>query len=191
MKAAVILGSTGILLSGAIAPAMAETAESTVSGGSLGATTAGATLAGVTLNGFDQSVTGPSSEWTITDARGTGAAWTLSAMATAPTSAAGTTIDKIARVIPVDNLTITPGTITAGEGSDPASSVTAPTLKMSGSTQTLVSGSPSSTSQSKGTYTLTPTFSLTIPANAYRSNWNAAVDTGLIPYISTITFTIA
>ena len=187
MKAAVILGSTGILLSGAISPAMAEEVESTVTGGNLTATTAGATLAGVTLNGFDQVVTGDSTQWTITDARGTGAAWTLQASATTLTSKAGTA-ELTARTIPVGNLSITPGTVTAGTGSDAATNIDAPLLPLSTLEQDLVSAP----SPSKGSYTLTPTFSLTIPANAYRSNYSAAIgSTPLIPYISTITFTIA
>ena len=187
MKAAVILGSTGILLSGAISPAMAEEVETTVTGGTLTATTAGATLAGVTLDGSNQSVTGDSTQWTITDARGTGAAWTLSASATTLTSKAGTA-DLTARTISIDNLSITPREITAGTGSDAATNIGAPLRKLSTSAQALLSA----TSPSKGRYTLTPTFSLTIPANAYRSNYSAAIgSTPLIPYISTITFTIA
>lgn len=189
MKAAVILGSTGILLSGAISRAMASEEEvgSTVAGGTLTATTAGATLAGVTLDGSNQSVTGNSTQWTITDARGTGAAWTLSASATTPTSAGGG-IETTPRTISVENLAITPGTVTAGTGSDAATNIDAPLLPLSTSAQALLSA----TSPSKGSYTLTPTFSLAIPANAYRSNYYGAVgSTALNPYISTITFTIA
>ena len=187
MKAAVILGSTGILLSGAISPAMAEQVGSAVAGGDLKATTAVATLAGVTLDGYNQDVTGVSTEWTITDARGTGVKWALSASATNLTSAAGS-FDTTPRTIAVGNLSITPGTVTAEPGSDASTNIAAPLLQLSTSEQPLVS----TPGESKGSYTLTPTFSLTIPANAYRSNYAAAIGSTLLnPYISTITFTIA
>ena len=157
------------------------------SGGSLTATTAGATLSEVRLNGTStQYATGTSAQWTITDARGTGAPWTLSVSATVPTSAAGT-VEQSARTLPVGNLTITPGQITADTGADPADSITAPALKLSDSSQTLVS----TKGPNKGTYTLTPEFSLAVPANAYRSNWSGAIDgSSLNPYISTLTVTI-
>ena len=187
MKAAVILGSTGILLSGAISPAMAEQVGSTVSGGDLKETTAVATLAAVTLNGYNQDVTGVSTEWTITDARGTGVEWALSVSATDLTSKAGTTIDPTPRTIAVGNLSITPGAVTAEPGSDASTNIDAPLLQLSTLEQDLIS----TPGPSKGSYTLTPTFSLTIPANAYRSNYSAAVGTPQEPYISTITFTIA
>ena len=157
------------------------------SGGSLTATTVGATLSGVRLNGTGtQYATGTSTRWTITDARGTGAAWTLSVSATVPTSAAGT-VEQSARTLPVGNLTITPGPITADTGADPANSITAPALTLSGSTQTLIS----TKGPNRGIYTLTPKFSLAVPANAYRSNWSDAIDnSNLNPYISTLTVTI-
>ena len=157
------------------------------SGGSLTATTVGATLTEVRLNGTStQYATGTSTQWTITDARGTGAAWTLSVSATVPTSAAGT-VEQIARTLPIGNLTITPGPLTADTGADPVGSITAPALTLSGSTQTLVS----TKGPNKGIYTLTPKFSLAVPANAYRSNWSDAIDdSNLNPYISTLTVTI-
>jgi hypothetical protein len=42
----------------------------------------------------------------------------------------------------------------------------------------------------KGTYSLTPSFSLAIPANAFRSNLSGAVGSALNPYVTTVTFTI-
>jgi hypothetical protein len=44
----------------------------------------------------------------------------------------------------------------------------------------------------KGTYTLTPSFSLALPANVYRSNYVGVVgSTALNPYATTVTYTIA
>ena len=112
-----VLASTGILLSITFSPAMATTTtddiESTVTGGSLTATGLAPTMSGVTLNGTrTQESTGESAEWTITDARGSGAGWSLSASATDFKSAAGSP-DTTARTLPVGNLTITPGTVAA------------------------------------------------------------------------------
>ena len=189
-----VLASTGILLSVALSPAMAatpdDTIESAVTGGDLTATaSAPPTMSGVTLNGTSTKYsTGTSGDWTITDARGSGADWSLSASATDFKSAAGT-VDLTPRTLPVGNLTITPGTVTAGTGSD-----TAPTpdaVKMTTTAQSLISAASATSGGSKGTYTLNPEFSLAIPANTYRSNWSAGVDTTKNPYISTITFTLA
>jgi hypothetical protein len=188
IKAAGVLAAAGILLTAALPAATADTVESTISGGALAATTSGAILSGVLLNGTDQAATGTSSSpWSISDTRGTGAAWTLSVTATVPTSAAGT-VETTARTIPVGNLTITPGTITAGTGADAAAGISAPALAMSGSAQAIVS----SAGTNKGTYALTPSYSLAVPASTYRSNYFGAVgSTALLPYVSTLTYTIS
>lgn len=188
--AAAVLAVGTLAMVGAATPALADTAESTVSGASLSVVTSGAVLAGVTLNGTTQTTpaASSSSEWSITDARGTGAAWAVSVTATVPTSAAGT-VDLTARTIDVANLKMSTGIVTAGTGSDPAAGISGSTDKaMSTSSQTLIS----STGNHKGTYSLRPTYTLTVPANAYRSNWPGAIGTGTLnPYVSTLTYTIA
>jgi hypothetical protein len=188
IKAAGVLAAAGILLTTVLPAATADTVDSTISGGSLTSTTSGANLSGVTLDGTDKAATGTSSSpWSISDSRGTGQAWTLSVTATVPTSAAGT-VETTARTIPVSNLTITPGTLTAGSGADPVAGISAPALAMSGSAQALVA----SAGANRGTYALTPTYSLAVPANTYRSNYFGAVgSTALLPYVSTLTYTIS
>lgn len=188
-RISLVAAASAALIGSVALPASADTINSTVSGSTLTATTSGATLSGVTLNGTgtQTATAAASSAWSITDARGTGAAWTLSASATAPTSAAGSA-ELVERTLPVGNLKINPGTVTAGSGADPASNITGPLLSLTGSAQALVSASGTS----KGTYSLTPTYSLDIPANAYRSNYSGTVnDSPLNPYTSTITYTIA
>lgn len=187
-KVAGVAAAAALLLTVGFSPAMADVVDSTISGGALTSTTAGATLSGVTLDGTNtQAATGSSTQWSITDARGTGAAWTLSVSATVPTSAAGS-VETTARTIPVGNLTITPGTITAGAGADSATGITAPALTMLTTSQGLVAAAITH----KGTYTLTPSFSLAIPANVFRSNYAGAVgSTALNPYATTVTYTIA
>lgn len=176
-----------ILLTAGAMSASADVVNSTVSGGALSVTTAAPTLSGVTLNGTStQFSTGTAASWSITDARGTGAAWAVSVSATVPTSAAGTT-ETTARTVPVSGLTITPGTITASGGADPATGMTAPALNLSTSSQTLISAAATS----KGNYTLTPAFSLAFPANAFRSNFTTGSSGAQNPYTSTITYTIA
>jgi hypothetical protein len=181
----------GALTCAVVAPsAMADTVESTVSGSNLTATTSGATLAGVTLDGTTQTTAAAASTsaWSIKDARGTGAAWAVSVTATTPTSAAGS-VETTARAIAVGNLKMSTGTVTAGADSDPIANITGSTdLALATTSQTLISSSGTN----KGTYSLTPTYTLTVPANAFRSNYAGAVgSTALNPYVSTLTFTIA
>lgn len=187
---AAVLGLGALAVIVATPPALADTVQSTVSGASLTVTTSGATLAGVTLNGSTQTTAAaPStSAWSITDARGTGAAWAVSVTATTPTSAAGS-VETTARTIAVGNLKMTTGTVTAGTDSDPSTGITGSTnLALSTSSQTLIS----SAGPHKGTYAVTPSYTLTVPANAYRSNYAGAVgSTALNPYVSTLTYTIA
>jgi hypothetical protein len=168
--------------------AYADTVTSTVSGGALSVSTAGVALSAVTLNGTTQLSTGTTASWTLSDTRGTGAAWTVTASATVPTSAAGT-IETVDRTIPVGNLTFTTGTIVAGTGADPITNITGSTsLALATTSQTLIA----STGTNKGIYTLTPSFALSVPANAYRSNYFGAVgSTALNAYSSTVTYTIA
>ncbi|MEX1077652.1 MAG: WxL domain-containing protein [Homoserinimonas sp.] len=188
-KGIAVAAVSGIMLSVGITAATAEDVTSIISGGDLAATTSGATLTGVVLDGSNtQTATGTATEWTIKDARGTGAAWELSVSATDLKSAAGT-VDTTVRTIPVTALTVTPGTVTAGAGSDAATSITASAKALSIASQGLVTA----TGPNKGTYTLTPSFSLAVPANAYRSNYVDVVgpDAPMHPYITTITYTIA
>jgi hypothetical protein len=184
-----VFAAAAVMLTAGLSPAMAASVDttSTVTGGALSSTVAGATLTGVTLDGSNvQTATGSSSEWSLVDARGTGAVWALTVTASVPTSAGGS-VETVARTIPVGNLSITPGLVTAAAGSDPATGITAEPMPMTGDAQALVSA----TVDHKGTYTLTPSFTLAIPANTYRSNYADAVGSStLVPYVSTITYTL-
>ncbi|WP_161498986.1 ice-binding family protein [Cryobacterium aureum] len=173
---------------GAVSMSTASSTSPVPAAGDLTATTAGATLSAVTLLGTQpQFATGVSSQWSIVDARGTGAAWTLSVSATAPTSAAGT-VETNERVLPVENLAIAPGAITTGPNTDAATGISAPTLALSAAPQTLIATS----GPNRGTYLLTPTYSLMIPANAYRSNYAGAIDASTMnPNVTVLTFTIS
>jgi len=167
--------------------ARAETATFEVTNGTLSLTSQPITFTTTALTGANQTKTSEAaSAWILTDARGTGAAWSATVSATAPTSVAGT-VDTVARTIPVGNLSVSTGTPTAGTGSDPITNITgASSLALTGTAQSLIS----STGTNKGTYTFSPTVSLSIPANVFRSNYFGAVgSTAILPYISTITLT--
>jgi WxL domain surface cell wall-binding len=180
--------AAGALLFIGLAPASAEDVSSTISGGDLTASLSGAALSGVTLNGTStQIATGTTSAWSITDARGTGAAWSLSVSATDLKSAPGTA-EVTERTIPVSALSIATGVVTAEAGSDPATGITTTSPTLTAASQALISAPGAH----KGTYTVSAsTFSLAVPANAYRSNYSGAVgSSSLNPYVSTVTFTI-
>lgn len=183
-----IIATTGVLLGLALSPAYAadtDTVDATVSAGLLTfEASAPNSMTGVTLDGIsNKTSTGTAPQWKVVNARGTAAAWTLSASVTPFTSAAGT-VDTVERQLAANNLVITPGSVTAGDGSDAAP--TAAPVTMSGTAQALVSST-----SAKGTFTLTPVFDLTVPANAFRSNYAGAYGETVNPYIATITFTIA
>src|SRR5680860_679630 len=135
-----IVAVVGIMFAAGLAPASADTVNSTVSGGSLTVTTSAPTLSAVTLNGSSTqtSIGDAPTAWSITDARGTGAAWAVSVTAVDFTRAIGDT-DLTIRTIPMANLTITPGAIAAGTGATSAASITTSAQTMSLTSKSLVS----------------------------------------------------
>jgi len=190
-KTAGIIAATGLLFAVALSPANAvdstDTVQVTITAGNLTANpTAPDTMSAVVLDGLSsQTSTGASAAWTITNARGTNTPWSLSASATDFVSAAGT-VDTTTRTLTADHLVITPGAITASAGSDTAP--TAVPVTMSNVAQSLVY----TTTMGKGSFSLSPGFTLNVPANTFRSNFSAAIgSTTINPYVSTITFTIA
>jgi hypothetical protein len=188
--AAVTLLTTTSLSANTASPARADNSSPSgvISGGTLSVATFAPTLSALILSGANQAVTGTAPTWTIVDARGTGAAWTLSFSATDFTSAAGVA-ESTVRTIPIaNNLTITPGIIAAGVGSDGAPVTNAVTVTAAGASQSLIA----SVGAAKGTFTLVPFFSMNIPANSYRSNNKVSTTSagGQNPFTSTITYTI-
>lgn len=156
-----------------------------VRGGTLHATLVAPTLGDVLLDGqTEQIATATAPQWTIVDARGSGAAWSMSVEGTDFTSAAGT-VDSTIRTMPIAALTIDPGTIAATTGSDPKPlhgivSITAVP-------QPLVWASTGA----KGSFTLTPDFTVTVPTNAFRSNFAVGQTGAINPYVTLLTFTIS
>jgi hypothetical protein len=186
-KTGLVVAATATLAVAAAGPAGAQTGSIAIGSGTLTGTVSNVTLGSVTLNGADQTSTGsPAEAWTAVDARGTGAAWSITATGGTLTSAAGVP-EITARTLPASSLALAPGAVTAGLGSDPTTNLTTTTLTMSTSAQTYLSCS----STCKGTYSYTPGFTLTVPANAYRSNYTIGSSGALNPYTVTLTITIA
>ncbi|MDJ0378836.1 hypothetical protein [Cryobacterium sp. PH31-L1] len=186
---ALAIGLVALLSPTANADTASDTASVAILGGALTAVVSAPTqMTPVVLDGrLSQASVGRSAEWTVTNGRGSSAAWCLSVSATDFVSAAGT-FDTLERTLPAKNLTITPGIVTAGtsEGAD-AAPTTEP-VSVSNQPQALVWTS----TLGKGSFTLTPEFSLSIPPNAYRSNFSGAVDGSAVnPFVSVLTFTIA
>jgi hypothetical protein len=183
------LASAMVLGGGAgAALAVPSAAEVTVTGGSLSATAPDFQGASATLNGSQQTLTTtPATPWQAVDARGTGAAWTMTATATNLVSTLPGNPD---RVIPSSLLTLTTGAVTAGTGADPATGITGSTAAAftnpTGAGQTDVTVL-NAAGPHRGSYTITPTLGITVPATASASY----TGTGSTPYRATVTVTIS
>jgi hypothetical protein len=129
----------------------------------------------------------PGTAWSVVDGRGTGAAWSATISATALTSAAGS-VETTPRTIAVGQMSMANGTVTAGSLADPTTNLTSTGVTFSGSSQAFLSASGTS----RGTYTFTPTLTIAVPANAYRSNYSGTIGgSAQNPYTATITVTIS
>lgn len=183
VKGQLLTGSMGVVLAG-----NTVVNEQCAPPGELSVKTESVSLSSVILEGSTtQLAEATSAPWTVADARYSGAAWSVTVSATDFVSAAGT-IDATARVLPVGNLILTPGTLLGIVGPDPIDGISAAALRASRSSQPFLWTQGGNT----GSYALSPRFSLSIPANAYRSNFAGTVNTSAVnPYVSTITYTIS
>jgi hypothetical protein len=168
--------------------ANAETVTATLTSGSLALSTQPFAFGSNALTGANTNLTAtPGSPWSVVDARGTGAAWTATISSTALTSAAGS-VETSARTILVGQMSMANGTVTAGTGADAITNITNSPVTLTGSGQTFITSSGTN----KGTYTFSPTLTLAVPANAYRSNYSAAVGgSSLNAYTATLTLSIS
>ena len=181
--AALVAALAAVAALPAAGSAATSDAQITVSAGSHSVTTPDFQPAGVTLDGTAQAVaTTPAAPWTAVDARGTGAAWTVTASATDLVST-GTPN----RVIPSANLALTTGAVTAAAGADPATGITGATAGAftvptgPGQTNVALLAAPVG---HRGAYTFTPSLGITIPANAQASYAGT-------PYAAVLTITIS
>jgi hypothetical protein len=176
--AAVTIGSLLLVA----APAGATTASETLSAGSLGFASApgNVTFPGTTLNGSNKTVTAPQA-FDIADATGSGAGWNITATSTVFKAATGgytlptgaTTIASSPGAPTCDtNVTCTVGgaTTVSYPYSLPAAT-TAPTA-------TKLFNAPAGTGM--GDQTVTPTWTLAIPGNAYAGNYTSTWTLSLV-----------
>lgn len=152
--------------------------------GALFNTISGASFPSAILTGLSTVLSSPArSQWTVTDTRMKPTAWDLIVTATTSISAAGT-VDTTPRIFPVGSLTLLPGAVSARSGK--TSAIHTQSVALSGHPQRIAWSDGSN-----GSYSFTPTFTLTVPANAYRSNFSGSItDAVSNPYVSTITVTI-
>lgn len=192
--AAITLGANttidgrAVSLNGAVTLHTSAVSSPTTPPGTLTATTAGADLTSVRIDGKNTLfATGNSEGWSIADLRGTGTAWTISVSATDFSSDAGT-VETKPRTLPASSLVITPGPITAGIDTINPNGLVSSVVILSGDAQSLVTNP----TDHRGTYYFVPTFSLAIPPNAFRSNYQGEIGTSSVnPYITQLTITIS
>jgi hypothetical protein len=164
----------------AAAPAFATTASETLTAGSLGfaSTPGNVTFPSTTLNGQNATVTA-AQPLDIADATGSGAGWNLTATSTVFTAGShtlptGATTIATAPAAPTCDSNVTCTVATAGSVSYPYSlpaGTTAPTAtKMFSATA----------GTGMGDQTLTPTWSLAIPGNAYAGNYTSTWTVSLV-----------
>lgn len=145
------------------------TTSVTVSAGSLSLSApASTTLSAVTLAASAQTSTGSVGSTIVTDNRGSGAGWTLSATLSHFTCCTPT------RTITVTNLTITPGSVTTNAGTANATGGSAHTFTTTTDATTLMSAG---TDQGMGQYTINPSLSLSVPVGSYAGAYTATITT--------------
>jgi hypothetical protein len=178
-KLGVAMAAIGSLLVIA-APAGATTASATLTAGSLGfaSTPGNVTFPAVALNGQNRSVTAQQ-PLDIADATGSGAGWNVTATSTLFTSGSNS--------LPAGATTITsaPAAATCDTGvtCTPAGSNTVSypySLPAAGTAPTATKLFTAGVGTGMGDQTLTPTWSLAIPANAYAGNYQSTWTLSLV-----------
>lgn len=171
----VLVPLMGIILMASAAGAIyAETASVTITGGALTVTASNVTLPGVTLNGVNQTPlnTPAGAPWTAVDARGTGAGWHLTLIAT--DFVGGTPTRTIDIADPISRFRIIIPSISPGAGASagPTNLVLGTTVIPDILGLTIVSANANT---GMGTYTFTPEFSLTTLASTYAEAYTATI----------------
>jgi hypothetical protein len=175
--AAVTIGSLLLVA----APAGATSASETLTAGSLGfaSTLGNVTFPGTTLDGANKTVTAAQA-LDIGDATGSGAGWNITATSTQFKTSTGNTLPLGATTVASSpgaptcdtNVTCTVGgTTTVSYPYSLPAGTTAPTA-------TKLFNAPAGTGM--GNQTVTPTWTLAIPANAYAGNYNSTWTLSLV-----------
>lgn len=143
--------------------------SATITGGNLTMSAADAPTVSATLNGTNQTVT---DQFTIdlNDARGSGAGWNLQITSTTFTDGSHSLSTSAASITAVSSL-CDQGTCTA-----PTNSVGYPlTIPADTVAPTAVAFFNAALNTGMGDFTVTPTFSLSVPANTYAGTYNSTI----------------
>jgi WxL domain surface cell wall-binding len=171
---------TSVLL--AAAPAMATNASATLTAGTLGfaTTPAAVTFPSTALNGQNKTVT-VQQPLDIADATGSGAGWNITATSTQFKTTGGNTL-------PLGSVTVAsaPGaptcdtnvTCTVGGATTVAFPYTLPSAAGTGPTATKLYNAPANTGM--GDQTVSPTWTLAIPGNAYAGSYSSTWTLSLV-----------
>ena len=164
---------TIVLLAVTTVGVFAESGTVVITGGSLSVTAADVTLSGVILDGTDKTSTSASgsNSWSASDARGTGAGWNLTIVATDFSD--GTHTIDIAAVGTKFKIQLLDGNITLTSGNTkPTSSVNTLTDIPKVTPLKFVSAA---TDTGMGSYTLAPNFELELPASTYAGSYTSTI----------------
>jgi hypothetical protein len=166
---------TSVVALGAALPAFAEGGDSTslvVTGGNLGITTpAAGDFIGVSLDGTAQQTTASLAGFSVTDPRGTGSGWHVTAQATQFTGSSHN--------LAASSLTMSQPSVTPNGTTSPAPTVaTGPYMIDVASAVQIASAD---TDQGMGQYDFgATTLTLTIPANTYADTYNSTVTISVV-----------
>jgi hypothetical protein len=162
-------------------PALADSATATASitAGSLTEVASSTPSFSATLNGTDQSVTSNAMTLAAKDRRGSGAGWNLTITSTQFTTGGGS-----AQTLSTSATTVTAvSSVCAGGGTctNPTNSIAYPLTVPAGSTApTAVKLFNSAVNSGLGDFTLTPNFSLAVPANAYAGSYSSTMTFSMV-----------
>lgn len=161
------------------APALADGAGVTAdaTGGSLSESTSAAPSVAITLDGTDQTKT-YSIPITVTDATGTGGGWNLTITSTQLATSGG------AHTFPTDATTITGVSAACTDGNtctDPTNSVSFPlTVPADTVAPTAVEFYNAAADSGLGSFTVTPTLHLQVPANLYAGTYTSTITLAIV-----------
>ncbi|HEX5501163.1 MAG TPA: WxL domain-containing protein [Thermomicrobiales bacterium] len=173
------LGLALTIALGAALPTLADTttATATVSGGALSETTGATPSITATLDGTDQTKT-YTLPLTATDPTGTGAGWNLTITSTAFSTGGATprTLATGASTITTASSSCAQGTCTA-----PTNAITYPLTVPAGATApTAVKFFNAAANSGMGQFTVTPTVSVSLPANTYAGTYTSTVTLAIV-----------
>jgi hypothetical protein len=172
----VLLASLGAsLIAATSAPAANVTATATVTGGTLSLASSAAPAFSVTLNGTDQtpSYTMP---MTVTDATGTGAGWNVTITSTAFTTGPKSFANGASTVTGVTATCVAATTCT-----NPTNSTTYPLIvPAAAAPPTAVKLFNSALNTGLGSFTLTPTVQVAVPANTFAGTYVSVITLAVV-----------